>query len=119
SIGGVGIAAVIAYLSSAAYNYLLGIALFGAIVTWIVILATHLRFRRRYSREKQQGLSVRAPFAPYLQWAALALLFGVLVTMGLDREFWNSSIIVGVPWLMLLSAAYVLLRRRQRQAVAP
>jgi hypothetical protein len=26
--------------------------------------------------------------------------------MGLDTEFWNISWIVGVPWLILISAAY-------------
>ncbi len=117
SIGGVGVAALIAWFSPAAYNYLLGIALFGAIVTWITILVTHLSFRRRYPRQEQARLSVRAPLAPYLQWVALALLVGVLVTMGLDRDFWNIAIIVGVPWVVLLSVAWVVMqwRRRPRQ----
>lgn len=117
SIAGVGIAALIAYLSPAAYNYLLGIALFGAIVTWITILVTHLNFRRRYSPEKQAALSVRAPLAPYLQWIALALLVGVLVTMGLETEFWNIAIIVGVPWVVMLSLVYVVMRWRQPRQV--
>lgn len=115
SVGGVGIAALVAYLSSAAYNYLLGIALFGAIVTWITILVTHLSFRRRYPEVKQASLSVRAPLAPYLQWAALVLLIAVLVTMGLDTDFWNIAIIVGIPWVVLLSLAYAVTRWRQQR----
>jgi L-asparagine transporter-like permease len=118
SICGVGFAALTAYVSPKAYNYLLGIALFGAIVTWIVILVTHLRFRRRYSSEKQAALSVRAPFAPYLQWIALSLLIAVLITMGLDTEFWNISVIVGVPWIVLLSLAYIATRRGRGDASA-
>jgi amino acid transporter, AAT family len=118
SIGGVGIAAVIAYLSSKAYNYLLGIALFGAILTWIIILVTHLSFRRRYPRQKQAALSVRAPLAPYLQWLALGLLVAVLVTMALDTDFWNVAVIVGVPWVVLLSVFYAVTRRRQQAAGA-
>lgn len=117
SIGGVGMAALIAYLSPKAYNYLLGIALFGAIVTWIVILVTHLAFRRRYPHQKQAGLSVRAPLAPYLQWAALALLFGVLITMGLDTDFWNIAIIVGVPWVLILTLIYAGMQWRRRKQV--
>ena len=122
SICGIGLAALTAYASPKAYNYLLGIALFGAIVTWIIILVTHLRFRQQYSSEKQQALSVRAPFAPYLQWTALSLLIAVLVTMGLDTEFWNISVIVGIPWIVILSVAYVVLLRRHRsgaEAVSP
>jgi len=47
----------------------------------------------------------------------LALLVAVLVTMGLDTEFWNISWIVGVPWLLLVSAAYFLWRARRRRDV--
>jgi L-asparagine transporter-like permease len=113
SMGGVGVAALVAYLSPKAYNYLLGISLFGAILTWIIILVTHLRFRARHSAASRAKLSVRAPFAPYLQWAALALLTAVLITMGLDTDFWNIALIVGIPWTVLVSAAYFLTRRRQ------
>jgi amino acid transporter, AAT family len=112
SVCGVGIAAVVAYLSPKAYNYLLGIALFGAILTWAIILVTHLRFRKRYGAEARARLSVRAPFAPYLQWAALGLLIAVLITMALDKDFWNIAVIVGVPWTVLLSIAYFATRRR-------
>ena len=40
------------------------------------------------------------------QLSALVLLCAVLVTMGLDHGFWNVSWIVGVPWLILISAVY-------------
>jgi L-asparagine transporter-like permease len=110
-MAGVLIAALTAYLSAKAYNYLLGIALFGAITTWIIILATHLRFQKRYP--KRGALSVRAPLTPYLQWAGLALLVAVLITMGLDEEFWNIALLVGVPWVLFVSLIFVVLRRRR------
>jgi amino acid transporter, AAT family len=115
SLGGVLAAAGIAYLSAKAYNYLFGIALFGAILTWITILATHLQFRRKYPAEKRATLTSQAPFSPYMQWLAIGLLTAVLITMGLDTEFWNIAIIVGVPWVALVSLAYVL-RQRHRAA---
>jgi len=59
------------------------------------------------------------PFFPAMQLAGLAILFAVLITMGLDTEFWNISWIVGIPWLLLLSAAYFLWRARTRSAAAP
>ena len=48
------------------------------------------------------------------QLPGLALLGAVLVTMGLDREFWNISWIVkSIPWLVLVSLGYwISLRRR-------
>ena len=55
-----------------------------------------------------QDLPVRTPFFPWLQFAGLALLSAILVTMGLDTAFWNISWIVGVPWLLLLTVVYFL-----------
>jgi AAT family amino acid transporter len=114
---GVLAAAMTAYVSAKAYNYLFGIALFGAILTWIIILVTHICFRRKYPKEKQAALSVHAPFSPYLQFLGLGLLVAVLVTMGLDTEFWNIAIIVGVPWVAVVSLCYYAVRvRRTRLA---
>lgn len=116
STGGVLIASFTAYTSAKAYNYLFGIALFGAILTWIIILTSHLRFRRKYPAAKQAALSSRAPFSPYLQWLALLLLVAVLITMGLDTEFWNIAIIVGVPWVAIVTFAYFVTRHRRAAA---
>ena len=86
-----------------------GVALFGAIFVWIVILLSHLAFRRRHRAE---DLPVRMPLFPVMQIAGLALLAAILVTMGLDTEFWNISWIVGVPWLGFLTLAFLIRRRR-------
>jgi L-asparagine transporter-like permease len=48
----------------------------------------------------------------------LALLCAVLVTMGLDKETWRISWIVGVPWLALISAMYFILKSRNGRAVS-
>jgi L-asparagine transporter-like permease len=98
-----------------AYNYLFGIALFGAIFVWIVILLSHFGFR---SRHKASELPVRTPFFPVPQIMGLALLAGILVTMGLDTEFWNISWIVGVPWLAVLTIAYFVQTRARGLAPA-
>ena len=44
--------------------------------------------------------------------AGLTLLCAVLVTMGLDKETWRISWIVGVPWLALISLMYFILKAR-------
>jgi AAT family amino acid transporter len=109
-------ATAVSMFTPLAYNYLFGVALFGAIFVWMVILVSHLAFRRRHRPEE---LPVRMPFFPVLQIVGLVLLAAILVTMGLDTDFWNISWIVGVPWLVLLSAAYFLWKRRQSRAAAP
>jgi amino acid transporter, AAT family len=113
-------AAGLSMFTPLAYNYLQGVALFGAIVVWMAILLSHLRFRRFH---RAADLPVRMPFFPFMQLAGLFLLAALLVTMGLDTAFWNVSVIVGGPWLVLLSAAYWVWKAKNRrtaaQAVAP
>lgn len=112
-VSGVGIlcTSAVAKLTPLAYNYLFGIALFGAMTVWIFILLSHLSFRRHHRAE---DLPVRMPFFPVMQFAGIALLLAVLITMGLDTEFWNISWIVGVPWLALVSAAYFIWKAKRR-----
>ena len=115
-ISGAGIlaAAAVSFFSPLAYNYLFGIALFGGIFVWIVILVTHLRFRRAWRGRK---LPVRMPLFPIAQITGIALLSAILITMGLDTEFWNISWIVGVPWLIAVSVVYLVYRKRLAQSV--
>ncbi len=106
-------AAALSKLTPKAYNYLFGIALFGILYVWIMVLISHLAFRRRH---RAGDLPVRAPFYPWLQIAGLILLGAVAITMGLDTQFWNVSWIVGVPWLILVSIAYLIWKRRRGAA---
>jgi L-asparagine transporter-like permease len=111
---GILIAAAISMFTPFAYNYLLGVALFGAMIVWIFVLVSHLSFRRRHG---SAHLPVRMPLFPWMQLIALGLLVAILVTMGLDREFWRISWIVGVPWLALISIAYFVWRARREVTV--
>jgi L-asparagine transporter-like permease len=106
------LAAAVSKLTPLAYNYLFGVALFGGIFVWIMILLSHLAFRRRHNAA---DLPVRMPFFPWLQIAGLALLAAILVTMGLDTEFWNISWIVGVPWLGVVSLGYLAWKARAKR----
>jgi len=94
--------AAVSWFTPMAYSYLFGIALFGAMIVWIIILLSHLRFRQVF---RGQALPVRTPLFPWMQIAGLALVGAVLVTMGLDPD-WRLSWIVGAPWLLVLTAAY-------------
>ncbi|TKD51718.1 amino acid permease [Sphingomonas baiyangensis] len=107
------LAAGLSKLTPLAYNYLFGIAIFGAMLVWMTILVSHLRFRQRHRAE---DLPVRMPFFPYMQIAGLVLLAAILVTMAFDTAFWNIAWIVGVPWLVLLAVAYQIWKRRMAGA---
>ncbi len=104
-------AAALSVLTPLAYNYLFGIALFGAITVWMTILVSHIGFRRQHGNAP---LPVRMPLFPYLQITGLVLLGAILITMGLDTEFWNISWIVGVPWMVLITIAYFVWKHRSQ-----
>lgn len=93
-----------------AYNYLFGVALFDAMIVWVAILLSHFSFRRRHRKE---DLPVRMPLYPLVQVVGLAVLVAVLITMGLDKEVWGISWIVGVPVMGLLSIAYFVRKARR------
>ncbi len=57
-------AAGLSKLTPLAYNYLFGVALFDAMIVWIIILLSHLSFRRRH---KLADLPVRTPGFPCVQ----------------------------------------------------
>lgn len=107
------VAAGLSKLTPLAYNYLFGVALFDAMIVWIIILLSHLSFRRRH---RAADLPVRMPFFPAIQIVGLVLLSSVLITMGLDKETWRISWIVGIPWLALVSTGYFLVKARRKLA---
>lgn len=80
------------------------------------MLVTHLRFRVRYPAALQAKLPYVAPLFPWLQWTSLALLVAILVTMGLDTEFWRVAWLAGLPWVLAVSVAYALVRRARHSS---
>ena len=104
------IAAAASVFTPDAYADLFGVALFAAIIVWMFILTSHLSFRRRHGNA---ALPVRMPLFPWMQYAGLAMLAGILVTMGLDPTL-DVSWLYGVPWVALISLAYFMRRARLR-----
>lgn len=106
------ISAAASYLTPYAYADLFGVALFAAILVWLFVFASHLSFRRRHDAAM---LPVRMPFFPWMQYAGIVMLVGVLITMGLDPTF-DVSWLYGVPWVAVISVAYFVRRARLRAA---
>jgi L-asparagine transporter-like permease len=109
------LAAGVSKLTPRAYNYLFGVALFDAMIVWVAILLSHLSFRLRY-RQNEATLPVRMPLFPLVQLVGLGVLLAVLITMGLDKDVWGISWIVGVPCLGVLSIAYFVRKARRERA---
>lgn len=118
STGGLAIAAVLSVVAaSGAYFTLFGISIFGAIVVWILVLVTHLNFRRK---RQQQGLPpspVQMPFYPWSGIAGIVLLVAILLTAFPDGLpiVWTA----GIPTLAVLTAVYYAVRHRLNPEIPP
>ena len=105
---GIGAAVVLERWAPAnAFVYILGAALFGAMLAWLVALAAHVVFRRRLSLEQLAALPVRSPGGAWLSVAGFAAIVISLATT------WGASpvtVVSGVVYLIILSLAYLLVR---------
>lgn len=120
STGGLIVAAVLsAAAASGAYFTLFGISIFAGIAVWILILATHVRFRQQAAA---LGIDRKAtasmPFFPWPNVLGILALLAILAS-----AFWTGLAIAwkaGIPTLIALTAIYVGVRwaRSRRTATA-
>ena len=112
SAAGLALAAIASATSPhAAFPVLLAMALFGAGLTWILIFASQLAFRRRRAAEGLPPSPVQLPGSPVTAVLAVVFLAAVLVTLLFDEDYWIAWL-AGVPFVVLLCLAYALVRRR-------
>lgn len=90
-----------------AYVYMIGAAFFGGLYVWVMILVTHLAFRRRHRRNP--ALTTFMPAYPYPTLLALAGV-GVVTVSTLFIPGFEITLLGGLPWLGVLSLGYALWR---------
>jgi amino acid transporter, AAT family len=94
-----------------AFVSILGAALVGLLLAWLVSLAAHVRFRQRLSADQLAALPMRSPLGA---WGS-AVGF-VLIILALLETGWTShlTLISGVVYMAVLTGAYFLLKRQKR-----
>ncbi|MDR6687736.1 L-asparagine transporter-like permease [Arthrobacter sp. 1088] len=109
---GLVIAAVISVVAAdTAYLALFGISVFGALVVWILILITHMRFRFVRARHGLPQSPARLAGAPLTTILALLFLVAVLVsTLFIEGLTWTW--VAGVPFFVALLIAYYFVDKR-------
>src|SRR5215472_4093506 len=117
STGGMLAAILLAiYAPAKAFLLLYGVAVAGMLFVWIVILLTHLAFRRALGPERVAHLPLRLRFFPYSTWLGIVALVGI-TTSTLFVEGLQYSVPAFAPLLLLISLAY--LRIRPGKGFAP
>jgi amino acid transporter, AAT family len=95
-----------------AFEYILRTAFFGMMLSWLVSLAAHVAFRRRADAREIATLPLRSPAGA---WASV-VGFTVIIAATL-KTWWDSrvNLFSGVLYLVLLTAAYCLIRAARRR----
>ena len=99
-----------------AFLLLYGTAVAGMLFVWLVILLTHLRFRRSITLEQASRLPLRLPGHPFFTVLGILVLIGILAsTFFVEGLSW--SVPAFLPLLGVISLLY--LRTRRQAAYRP
>ena len=112
SVGILFAVALVLFAPQNAFRYMLGAAFTGMILSWLISLAAHIRFRSSLTRSELSALSLRSPLG---RWGSIIGLLSVTVALLQTwlhplMNFWS-----GMALLVLLSGAFLVLRRQRRR----
>jgi AAT family amino acid transporter len=107
STGGIAVAAILnARYRNSSFILMVAISMFGPMLAWLMIFITHFSFRRQHANER---LAFRMWGYPYTSLLGAALMLAALITTLFVREF-RPTLIYGIPFLIVLTAAFYLRR---------
>ena len=112
---GIGFAAILnARYHDRSFLLMLAISMFGPMFTWLMIFVTHLAFRRHHAETR---LPFRMWGYPYTSLAGAVLMAAALLTTLFTPAF-RATLIYGIPFLLILTTAFLLRGRSTRATVS-
>jgi amino acid transporter, AAT family len=92
-----------------AFVSILGAALVGMLLSWLVTLAAHISLRRRISSAELQALPMRSPLGMWGSAAGFILVIGAILESGIKSRL---TLISGAVYLILLTLAYFVIKSK-------
>jgi amino acid transporter, AAT family len=119
SMLGIVLAIVVQFLApQQAYLYIIGAALAGGMLAWLVSLLAHVQFRRTISPEQLAALPSRSPLgAAGSVFGFVAVLAAILLTWRVSQS--RITVISAGPYLLVLTLAYIFVRKRTSRSLSP
>jgi GABA permease len=113
----VGYIAIIAAIVSPKGVFLYLVNASGAIMlfVYLAIAVSQIRIRRRIEASAPERLTLKMWLFPWLSYAVVAAIAGVLIAMGFDHSL-ASQLLTSLCSLTVVSLAYILTRRRRERA---
>jgi L-asparagine transporter-like permease len=95
-----------------AYLYIIGAALAGGMLAWLVSLLAHVRFRRTVSDAQLKALGLRSPLGAAGSIAGfIAIVAAILLTWRVPQS--RITVVSAGPYLLVLTVAYLLTTRKK------
>jgi L-asparagine transporter-like permease len=118
STSGIAVATVLSVVSPGrAFLMMVGISVFGAMFTWMMIFVTHFYFRRARARDGGAPARFRMWGFPLTTLLGAGLMAALLLTTAFTEAF-RMTLVFGLPYLGLLAVIYYL-RIREPVAATP
>lgn len=116
STGGIALAVLLQiFYASSAYLYTFGVALFGALFVWAMVLVTFFAFRSKRAQEGARPLPFQMPLYPVLPALGIVLLVAIMVTFYFSDTF-RVGLYSGAAWLVLMFISYQIWGRKAPSA---
>jgi amino acid transporter, AAT family len=87
------------------FTWVTSVALIGTLWTWIIIMVSHLKYRRAVNEGRVPAVSYRMPGWPVANWAVIVFLLIVAAMFWLDPGT-RVALYVAPFWFGLLAAGY-------------
>lgn len=104
------VVALMTVMPDSMFMYVMSIATVAALINWIMILITQMKFRKAIGLEKEMALTFKMPWYPYSNIVAIiyfALIGAVMMTMA---DF-QVAIFLAPFWILLIYIGYRLKRK--------
>jgi L-asparagine transporter-like permease len=106
STSGIALAAVLSIVSpNRAFLMMVGVSVFGAMFTWMMIFVTHYYFRRARQRDRSAPARFHMWGFPLTTLLGAALMAALLITTAFTEPF-RLTLVFGLPYLSLLALIY-------------
>ncbi len=112
------IAVVVVFLwPQFAFNYLMSIATFSAILNWSMIALTQMKFRKYIGPEGEKKLTFKLPLAKITPWVILTAMACIYILMWFSPSY-RIAAYLGPLWIIVLLVAYEITSRHKAKSTA-
>lgn len=87
------------------FIYIMSVATIAALINWVMILITQIKFRKKIGTEKVAALGYKMLFYPYANYIAIAYFLMIAVAMCTMPDY-RIAIMIAPIWLLMIFIGY-------------